>query len=231
MAGYDQLSQVAFSLQNAFTGLWDSFIQVIPGLIGAIILILVGWIIAKVIKYILVRILEGARLDQWTEEHNIDEALGGKSLSEILGSITKWWIVLLFLGQAASLIALDVLKQFAMLLVAFIPRIMGAALIVIAGLLIGKYIKNKIIKSKYAWGKQAAIVGEALIVYAAIVIGLSAVGFDVTILLDAFRIAFGAAAIVIAVIIGIFVALAFKDDFKKMASELKSEMASAKRKR
>lgn len=221
MADYTVVSQTGLNLQQALLNLWQAFLSVIPGLIAAVIIILIGWIIGKVIKHIVVRILQGAKLDQWLEDHDLEGALGGKSLSELLGSLTKWYIIILFLAQAAALINLYVLQKFADLLVSWIPALIGAVLIIIASLLIGKYVSNRIKETKHKYSKTLGMVIEFLVAYFGVVIGLQTVGFDVTILLDAFRIGFATTVVVMAVVFGIFIALSFKKDLSGIAAEMK----------
>ena len=221
MADYTVVTQTGLNLQQALLNLWQAFLNVIPGLIAAIIIILIGWIIGKVIKHIVVRILQGAKLDQWLEDHDLEGAIGGKSLSELLGSLTKWYIVILFLAQAAALINLMVLQNFAYLLISWIPALIGAVLVIVASLYIGKYVANRIKETKHKYSKTLGMVIEFLVAYFGVVIGLQTVGFDVTILLDAFRIGFATAVVVLAIILGLFIALSFKKDIAGMAAEMK----------
>jgi len=221
LADYTVVTQTGLNLQAALLNLWSAFLNIIPALIAAIIIIIIGWIIGKVIRHIVVKILQGAKLDQWLEDHDLESALGGKSLSELLGSLLKWWIVILFLAQAAALVNLSVLQNFAYLLVSWVPALIGAMLVIITALIIGKYINNRVKQTKHKYSKTLGMVLEFLIAYFGVVIGLQTVGFDVTILIDAFRIGFATTVIVMAVVFGIFIALSFRKDLSGIAAEMK----------
>ena len=223
------LEQAGLSLQGALLSLWQAFIDVIPGLIAAAVIILIGWIIGKFIKHITMKLLQATRVDQWVDEHNLTSAIGGKKISSLTGSFIKWYIIAIFLAQAVSFINLDLLSGFLTVLVLptaanpvpLLVRILAGMVLVIAGLMIGRYVNNIIEATQHRYRKTAGLIIELAIIYIAAVMALQTVGFDVTMLLDAFRIAFAAFAITIAVVVGVAFGLAFKDDAKTVVGDLR----------
>lgn len=218
-------------LQQTIISLWNSFISVFPGIIASIILIIIGWIIGKVIGGIFQRILKKIKIDYWLEKEDLKQALWGKELSSILGSLLKWYIFVVFLGAAASLIQLQPLVTFINSVVQYLPALFGALIVIIVGLIVGEHVKKKIVTLKIAYNELFARLLKYLIIYFTLVIGLQTAGFEVTILIDAFRIAFSAFAITVAIIIGIGFGFAFKEDAKRILKEIQKEVKSSKKRK
>lgn len=222
------LLDTGYALRDALLNLWSKFVEIIPGLLAALVIVIIGWIIAKILKEIVVKILQSAKLDQWIAEKNLSKAIGNRELSAILGKLVKWYVIIVFLGQAVALIQLDVLRNFAWVLVLYVPLVLGGILLLIMGLLLGKYVFNHITATGHKFAKTVAYLAESFVIYVAVVMALQTIGFDVTILLDAFRIAVFAFALAIALIIGISFGLAFKDEAKTIVADLKKTVQQAK---
>ena len=131
-------------LQDAGKKLVIDSIPVVLSLIGATILILIGWIIGKILKQIVIKLLQSTRVDQWIDEQNLSAAIGGKEVSSLAGSLVKWYIIVLFLAAAAENVKLGALQQFLTALVYYIPGVLGGILVFVGGLLLGRYAKNSI---------------------------------------------------------------------------------------
>lgn len=208
--------QAGTLLQQTAVSLWNSFITIFPGIIAAILLIAIGWIVGKAIGFAFQEILKRAKLDYWIKKENLSGAIWGKNLSEILGSLLKWYIVVVFLGAAAAVVQLEPLVKFADYLVLYLPALFGAVLVVLIGLLAGEYLKRLVIGTKMAYNEVIGSIIKFLAIYFTLVIGLQTAGFDVTILVDAFRIGFAAFAVTVAIILGIGFGAAFKEDARRI---------------
>lgn len=211
------------TIASALRKLGSSFVEVIPALVAAIIIIVIGYVIGKIAKHIIVKLIQTTRLDEWIEEQNLTAAIGGKNLSVLIGTFIKWGIVAIFLAEAVKSMQLTVLQGFLTAIANYIPQILLALIIVVVGLLIGRYIRNAIEATTYNYRKTIGLALELMIVYIAIVMALDTIeGISVTILIDAFRIAFAAFAFAIAIVVGIAFGLAFKKDAKKIVKGMKS---------
>jgi len=226
----DFLTQIGLILQNSITNFWTSFVGWFPGLVAAIIVLILGWIIGSLIGGAVTRVLHRAKLDYWIKTRNLKGALYGKEFSSILGSLVKWYIIVVFLGEAALLVKLTALSAVVTAIVLYLPVLIGAALVILIGMLIGEYVKNEALDTKMSYKELVGSIGKWLIIYFAIVIGLDTAGFEVSILVDAFRIGFAALAIVVAIVVGLGFGLAFKDDIEKYAEEFKKDIKKKKKK-
>ncbi|MFH1545423.1 MAG: hypothetical protein ABIE23_05070 [archaeon] len=224
MAMENILSDTGNALIQALYSLWDTFVLTIPGLLAAIVLIIIGWIIGKVLKEVVVRIIRIAKIDEWVEEHKLSAVIGHVPISAIAGTIVKWYVIVLFLAQAVAFIQLKVLENFLTYLWVFIPRVLAAFAFIVMGFLLARYVRNMVEKTAHTHKAIFGLVIEIVIMYVAVVLALMNMGFDVTILLDAFRIALTAFVVIFALIIGIAFAVAFKKDILGFATDIKKQV-------
>jgi hypothetical protein len=220
----DLVTQTGLGLQAALVNLWIEFARVIPGLIAAVIVLIVGWIVAKILKEVTIRILQRTKIDHYLEDRGLSDSIGGVEISVIIGSLIKWYVIALFLAQAIDLIAMQVLKRFAEVLVFYVPLVLAAVVIILLGLILARYVKNIILATGHNFRKTAGLISELIIVYVSAVMALQTMGFNVSILLDAFRIAFAALAITVAIVLGISFALAFRKDTTKFVDEIRKDL-------
>ncbi len=217
------VSDTVVSLQAAVLSLWSSFVSVFPGIIAAGVITVVGWLVGKIVGGIVTEAFRKAKSDKWLKDHGIHDALGGIELAKLMGTITKWYVIVVFLGQVTAYIRLQALQIFLQQLVGYLPALIGAFLVLIVGLLIGEYAKINIMKVKFTYKDLMARAAKFLIVYFALVIGLETANFSVAILRDAFRIGFTALAISVAIVVGISLGFAVKTDAEAYWKKMKKK--------
>lgn len=212
----------AETLNLAFQKLGESFAQNFVNLIGILVLLVLGYIVGMIFKKIVVKLVESLRLDEWLEEQNLSEAIGGKAISSVIGSLVKWSIIALFLAQGVELFKLTAFqKTLETLVLVFVPNLLLAVVISIVGLIIGRYVRNLIEVSMTRFRKIIGFGIELLIIYMAGVIALQQLGIPTQILIEAFRIGFGGFVLVIVIAVGLAFGFASVDDAKKILKELK----------
>jgi hypothetical protein len=195
--------------------------QWIVKLLSVVVIVLVGYIVAKVIKQIVIKLLQSTKIDQWVDEQNLTAAIGGREVSILAGSIVKWWIVVVVLQQSLIVLQLDVLGGFLGALANYILLALVAMVMIIIGLLLARYARNAIQSTTHSYKKPVGVISELVIIYLAVILALRTIGLNVTILEDAFRIAFAAFALVLAITVGISFGLAFRTEAQKMVSDIK----------
>ncbi|EJY94960.1 mechanosensitive ion channel family protein [Staphylococcus arlettae] len=91
------MSKIIDSLMGAL----DSIIAFLPNLIGAIILLLIAWIIAVIVKKVIVKALGALGFEAWLQKKGLVDADSGKSESEgiiqTFGKLAYFLVFLLFL--------------------------------------------------------------------------------------------------------------------------------------
>lgn len=121
----------------------------ISALCAILLVLVVGWMIARIIKNLTVRILDVLQVDSYAERVGIDKifAKGGikYGISELVGILSYWIIMLISLVIAISLVDLN--QQASGLLnviVLYIPRVISAIFILIVGMFFASFINTAI---------------------------------------------------------------------------------------
>ena len=123
---------VGDSVQTAL----DSFFGFLPKLIGFIIVLAIGWIVAKVAKTAVTKLLQTVGLDKalhsGTTGQYVDRIAPDTSPSRLVGSLAFWFIFLGALTIAVSQLGVDALDNFVAAIGAYLPNIIAAVLIFVA---------------------------------------------------------------------------------------------------
>ena len=116
----------------------DEFFAFIPKLIGFLIVLAIGYIVAKVVKKLVVTLLEKVGLDKGMHSGSVGEyvnkAAPDFSPSKLIGAVAFWFIFLGAISIAVSQLGIPALNTFVASIAAYLPNVVAALLIfVIAG--------------------------------------------------------------------------------------------------
>lgn len=125
---------VGDSVQTAL----DSFFGFLPKLIGFIIVLAIGWIVAKVVKAAVTKLLQKFGVDKALHSGSagryVDRIAPDTSPSRLVGSLAYWFIFLGALAIAVSQLGIEALDNFVAAVGAYLPNVVAAVLIfVVAG--------------------------------------------------------------------------------------------------
>ncbi|MFL5699857.1 MAG: mechanosensitive ion channel family protein [Ktedonobacteraceae bacterium] len=190
------------SLINTLTGI----INFIPRLVNGLIILLLGYIISALVRWILRLIFRSIRLDQLAERAGINNAMSSlgvrASLSDMLAQIAFFFLLLSFATSAISLVGLTALADLLQSVLHFIPRAISAAVLVVFGSMLARFLGNAIIavadNVNITYGKALGKIIEYAIVAFVVVLAISTLGVDTTILTTSFTIIIAAAGLAIA---------------------------------
>jgi hypothetical protein len=188
-------------LQNAIS----TFLSYVPQLIGAIVILIVGYIIAKVLQSVVTRILKGIGFENWMEHGGVkqyfDRAQTQQTPSSILGMLAFWFVFIITITMAADALGIQQISGFLNQLIAYIPSIFAAVLILFLATLLANFISG-IIRGATGSDMLASIGQYAIIIYAAFA-ALTQLGVAVQLTAPTFLILLGAVALAAAIAFGI----------------------------
>jgi hypothetical protein len=202
-------------LTTVVTGAWNAFAVKItaflPALIGAIIIFVAGWIIARLVKLGVERLLKLIRFDKATEKTGVQEFLKKgdilKAPSEIIGSLVYWFLMILVIIASLDALGLPIVSDLLNSIFLYIPNVVAAIIVLVLGFLLGTLLSavvrtaasNAGLKNAEGLGKLALYA----IVFFSGAIALIQLGIGGEIVVSAFGIAFGAAALALALAFGL----------------------------
>lgn len=168
---------------NAANSVINSTIAILPNLIAAVVVFVLGWIVAVIAGKVVKKILELIKFENFLKMHKVEDTLGTVKISDVIAKIVKIYLVLVFLQVAASLVNLGQLSTYLYAVLLYVPIIIGALLLVIAAALIGEYVKEKILElGKTGYVAFLARGSKFVIVLVGILTGLNTAGFDTSLL-------------------------------------------------
>jgi len=131
-------------LVRAFSELGTTIAGFIPNLVGAVLILVFGWMISRALEAVSVRALRTVGVDRVATRFRISEYLEQAevplTLSQIVARLLFWVVLLTFLLSSMETLGLSAVTVTIDRLIAFIPAVIGAALIVIAGLVFARFV-------------------------------------------------------------------------------------------
>jgi len=219
----DVLTSIGEAVYSAVVSVWHTLMGALPSIVAAVLFIILGYVIGWVAKKVFIRFLKAAGVDDWMKEQNLVGAIANKSISEVAGSIVKWYIFFVFLKQAVELVKLQTLTEVLGFWIQYALLVIAAIVVILAGLIIGRYARNALESTKHSMRRLAGLIIELTIVYIAVVMGIRIIGLPTGMLESAFLIALAGFVIAISIAIGISFGFALKDDAKTIVKEFKKK--------
>lgn len=205
----------------------------VSSLAAVVLVLLVGWIIANIIKNLVNRVLDVLQVDSYAERVGVDKifAKGGikYSVSELIGVLSYWVVILISLviavgvvnqnGQAAGLLNTIVL---------YIPRVISAVFILIVGLFFATFVSTAIQTAAANAGvDQATLLGrlsQAVLIVFTFDIALRQIQIDIRGIENAVLILLASAGLALALAFG----LGCKDIAGRLTQEFLDKMKPKK---
>src|SRR5215207_5356340 len=204
------------------------FLSYIPQLIGALIILIVGYIVAKLLQAVVGRVLQAIGFDSWMERGGIkqffDWAETNQTPHSILGQLVFWFVFIIAITMAADALGIPQVSAVLAQLIAYIPQIIAAILILILAALLANFISG-IVRGATGSDLLASIAQYAIIVYA-VFAALTQLGIAVQLTANTFLIVLGAVALAGAIAFGIGGREVARDILEKAYNRSSEEVTS-----
>jgi hypothetical protein len=129
-----------------FTAGLASFYQFVPNLIGALLIMLIGWGLASLLYTLTDRLLEAMRFDALLAHTGIDDAINRSGVridpSDLVATLVKWSLLLVAIMMAADALKLANVSVGIGAILAYIPNVIAAVAILTLGLLLAGFISR-----------------------------------------------------------------------------------------
>ena len=183
----------------------------LPGLLAALLILLLGWILAKFARLLVFRLLLAVRLDLASERAGIDDVLVRadirQSPTELVAVLVQWLVMLIALMTAVNTVGLSSVSDLLNQLLLYLPKIIAAVVVVILGLFLASFLFGVIRTAAANAGLGEADVLASLARYAIVAftaaVTLEELGIAADLVRSAFVILFGAVALALALAFGL----------------------------
>lgn len=155
------------SLLSPFETMWEQFWEFLPHFVAAIILLVLGIAIALGIRFLVIKILNSIGWDRFAEKGSYLRFLGVGDirypLFDLVGAIIFWIVILVFSGTAAHSLGLTGIEMLLDKLVAFLPNLFFALVIlglgIWVGIIAGRFTSAFAVSAKIA---EANLLGKGI---------------------------------------------------------------------
>jgi hypothetical protein len=177
-------------LLGAFESLLNTIAQFLPSLVGALLLLALGYIVAKFLRGLTVKVLQWTGFTKMVENMEFNKHLARvgfqSTISQMIASFVYWIVFITFLIGVFETLGLSVAVRTLESLVAYLPNVIVAAITIVLALVIGRFA-NRIVDAGLAqfnlgFANIASTVAEAAVVLFGSVIAASQLGLDTTII-------------------------------------------------
>lgn len=162
------------SLQN----LWIGFANFIPNLLGAIVVLVIGLIVAAGLGALVEKIFVSLRLDSFLSRLGLSPHFERAGLqlkaSRFLGRLVYWFLVVAFLLAAADILGLESLSGFLREVLFYLPNVIVAVLIMLAAVVLANFLKRTVRASVMGARLHAANFLGTLTYWAVVIFGFLA---------------------------------------------------------
>jgi hypothetical protein len=206
----------------------------LPVLLGALLILIVGWIVAKIIRSIVNGVLKVIRFDVLADKAGISEVLrkGDLKISarQVVSGLVYWLIIIMVLVMVANALRLPKASDILSNLFAYVPNVIAALLVLVVAMFLASFVSGivRIAAGNAKLPKPDLLAGIsrwAIIIFA-VTISLAQLGIAPLLVTATFNIILGGACLALALAFGLGgkdAAARYLDELKQKRDEKKSE--------
>lgn len=128
--------------------MWERVLNFLPNLIGAIIILVIGWIVADLLAWAVDRILRLIKLPELFKTAKVEELVKktGSQLDTtgLIAAVVKWVFLLVTFIAAADTLKLETVREFLDRILAYLPNVVSAAAILLIGTILAHFMATVI---------------------------------------------------------------------------------------
>ena len=211
-------------VNGILTQFWVSFVNFLPKLFGGLLILVIGLIIADILKRVLLSIFSFFKLDRLFQDSKLMDKGEVRLWEEVLVEILRWTVVVLFLIPTLEVWGLsratEVLNQF----VLYLPNVIVAVVIGFVGLVSSNLVSDLVRRTVKTMGSGTAntlaVFSKTVIVFFTALVVLNQLG----VAQDLIRILFTGIVGLLAVAGGLAFGLGGRDMAKDMLEELRRKV-------
>ncbi len=138
------------AVTDSMQDLWMRVIGFLPNLFGAIIIFAVGLMIAVSLGLLITKMLQKMKIDKAADEigltHLLEQGEIKTSIPVIIGEITKWFLIIVFLMAATDILNLPQITNFLNSILLYIPNVIVAVIILAISIIAANFIDHIVSK-------------------------------------------------------------------------------------
>jgi hypothetical protein len=203
----EQLNVILDSLKS----FWAQFVFLLPKVLGSLVLVVLGWLLAKALRKGTMKILKLLRVDEMAERSGIEDFLlqGGVRYTTVtlIGNLVYWLVLFTSILAVLNMLGMQVAAELFNKIILYIPNVIVAMIVLIFGTLFAKVIQGITFTYLNNIGISGAQLMGTVAQYAVLIfvvsLALEQLSIGGLVLVSAFQIAFGAFCLALALAFGL----------------------------
>ncbi|MFC1612499.1 hypothetical protein ACFL29_01475 [Patescibacteria group bacterium] len=221
-------------LSSSFQSLWVSVVDFLPKLLGALVVLILGVIIANVASRLVARLIKVVRIDNLVAKLKIEQSLEHAGIkivvSDIFAWIVKWFFILVFFVTAVDILEWEEIVYFLNQVLVYLPNVAVAVAILLIGLIVGNFIGEIVRKLVLAAKMEGEELLSALAKWSILIFALMAALIQLQVASQLIQIFFSGIMVMVALAGGIAFGLGGKEEAGKLLVSLSKVLSKKKRK-
>ncbi len=136
---------------DSLRGLWGEVLGFLPALIGALVIFIIGLIIASLLEKVVERVVFYLKIDSVLRKAEIEGYLERANIrlnvGSFIGKLVYWFIVVAFLLAASDILHFTAFSDFLKQVLNFIPNVVIAVLIMLAAMVVANFLRQLVTAS------------------------------------------------------------------------------------
>ncbi len=193
------------------TEVFRRFVAFLPNLLAMLVILIVGTLLARLLRALLIRLLKAIDFDSWSDRMGFTSILRKGDLwakpSIALGALFFWGLIIVVLMTGLSALRVSTIDQLVSQFFLYLPRIFSATVILIAGYVLAGFVSRAVliaaVNSGYHFAKLLAKAIRLLLTVMILAMVLEELKVAPGIVLAAFSILFGGIVVALAIAFGV----------------------------
>lgn len=198
-------------LLEPLANFWKGVIGFVPNLLAMLLIFILGFFFAWLIRVFLMRIFAAVNFDKWFDRVGFTAVIRKGDIwakpSELIGHIVYWFLIILFIMAGLGALQLQAIDNLISQFFLYIPRAFSALLILIIGYIIAGFISRAVliaaVNSGYHYAKILAEAVRLLLIVLILAMALEQLRIAPGIVVAAFSLIFGGIVLALAIAFGI----------------------------
>lgn len=161
-----------------------TFLSFIPALLGAAIILLIGWFVAGLLARLVQMALHAVGFERAVTNTGLDtvyEQTGGRwTASRVAAELVKWFVFLIFVQAAANVLGMAQITEIINSIILYIPNVLVALVVLVAGAWLAQFVaelvRNSMANMGVANGGMVASFTRFLVIALAVIIAINQLG-------------------------------------------------------
>lgn len=150
------LSDWKDALSSSSSNVLDRIVNFLPEILGAVIVLVLGWLLALLLEKLLNRVFKIVGLQKLFEIVKIEEIVKKAKFKldtcEIISALVKWIILIIAFLAAAEVLGLNQVADFFAVILGYVPNVIAAIAIILIGATLAHFLSDVVRGSTEAGG-------------------------------------------------------------------------------